>query len=49
MNAGEPNFPQRCQGITRRSFLADTGTGFTGLALGAMLFEDGVARIKLSS
>ncbi|MBY0456530.1 MAG: DUF1501 domain-containing protein, partial [Gemmataceae bacterium] len=29
---------------TRRSFLADTGLGFTGLALGAMLFKDGVAR-----
>src|SRR6185436_15478159 len=28
---------------TRRSFLADTGMGFTGLALGAMLFRDGVA------
>jgi hypothetical protein len=33
-----------CRGITRRSFLADTGMGFTGLALGAMLFRDGVAR-----
>ncbi len=32
-----------CPGITRRSFLADTGMGFTGLALGAMLFKDGVA------
>src|SRR5262245_37661307 len=32
----------RC--LTRRSFLADTGWGFTGLALGAMLFRDGVAR-----
>src|SRR5947208_631073 len=31
-------------GVTRRSFLADTGLGFTGLALGAMLFEDGIAR-----
>src|SRR5687768_13853759 len=30
--------------ITRRTFLADTGMGFTGLALGAMLFQDGVAR-----
>src|SRR4051794_9985901 len=36
--------PRRCPGITRRSFLADTGMGFTGLALGAMLFRDGVAR-----
>jgi hypothetical protein len=34
----------RCPGITRRSFLADTGMGFTGLALGALLFKDGVAR-----
>jgi len=31
-------------GVTRRSFLADTGMGFTGLALGALLFKDGVAR-----
>src|ERR1700757_3959064 len=30
-----------CPGITRRSFLADTGMGFTGLALAAMLFRDG--------
>src|ERR1700740_2882004 len=32
-----------CPGVSRRSFLADTGMGFTGLALGAMLFKDGVA------
>ena len=31
-------------GRTRRSFLADTGMGFTGLALGSLLFRDGVAR-----
>ncbi len=30
-----------CPGITRRSFLADTGMGFTGLALGALLYRDG--------
>src|SRR6185503_11091562 len=36
----------RCPGVTRRSFLADTGLGFTGLALGAMLFRDGVARAE---
>ena len=36
--------PSCCPGVTRRSFLADTGMGFTGLALGAMLFKDGVAR-----
>ena len=33
-----------CQGVTRRSFLADTGMGFTGLALGAMLLRDYPAR-----
>src|SRR3984957_17803787 len=33
-----------CPGVTRRSFLADTGMGFTGLALGAMLFRDGIAQ-----
>src|SRR5262245_8666115 len=33
-----------CSGVTRRSFLADTGMGFTGLALGAMLQRDGVIR-----
>jgi hypothetical protein len=32
---------RRCPGVTRRSFLADTGMGFTGLALSAMLFKDG--------
>jgi hypothetical protein len=37
------NHPPPCPGITRRSFLADTGMGFTGLALGAMLYRDGVA------
>src|SRR6267142_4872765 len=37
------NHHHNCPGITRRSFLVDTGMGFTGLALGAMLFRDGVA------
>src|SRR6478672_12910289 len=32
----------RCK--TRRAFLADTGMGFTGLALGAMLARDGIVR-----
>jgi hypothetical protein len=36
--------PCSCPGTTRRSFLADTGMGFTGLALGAMLFRDGLFR-----
>jgi hypothetical protein len=35
-----------CPGITRRSFLADTGMGFTGLALGALLFRDGIVRAE---
>jgi hypothetical protein len=39
----EPDGPQRCPGVTRRSFLADTGMGFTGMALGAMLAREGAA------
>src|SRR5262245_25721648 len=31
---------------TRRSFLTDTGLGITGLALGSMLFRDGVAQAE---
>ena len=31
-----------CPGVSRRSFLVDTGMGFTGLALSAMLFKDSV-------
>jgi len=39
------NLTQRCcQTHSRRAFLADFGLGFTGLALGAMLAEDGIAR-----
>src|SRR5262245_46499513 len=34
----------RCQGITRRSFLVDTGMGFTGLALSSLLARDGSTR-----
>ncbi|AMV39057.1 DUF1501 domain-containing protein [Planctomyces sp. SH-PL62] len=33
-----------CPGGHRRRFLSDLGMGFTGLALGAMLHRDGVAR-----
>ena len=33
-----------CGRIHRRTFLADVGMGFTGLALGAMLHRDGIAR-----
>ena len=32
-----PYANRACAGVTRRSFLADTGMGFTGLALSAML------------
>jgi len=37
-----------CPGISRRSFLADTGMGFTGIALSAMFFKDGIARADSS-
>src|SRR5207302_10393025 len=33
-----------CGRIHRRTFLADVGLGFTGLALGALLHRDGIAR-----
>jgi len=35
---------QDCRLHPRRTFLADTGMGFTGLALGAMLQRDGIVR-----
>src|SRR5262245_21838716 len=38
--------PTCCPGVTRRSFLADTGMGMTGLALAAMLHRDGFAKSK---
>src|SRR5881396_371504 len=33
-----------CGRVSRRSFLADFGMGFTGLALGTMLRRDGISR-----
>ncbi|MBI1901199.1 MAG: DUF1501 domain-containing protein [Planctomycetia bacterium] len=33
-----------CGRTSRRTFLADTGLGFTGLALSAMMFRDGIAQ-----
>jgi hypothetical protein len=36
--------PPCCPGVSRRTFLADLGMGFTGLALGSMLFRDGIVR-----
>lgn len=44
MRSHSKSFASQGCGITRRTMLADTGMGFTGLALGAMLFNDGVAR-----
>jgi len=35
--------------VSRRTFLADTGMGFTGLALGSMLQRDGFARNDAAS
>ena len=39
-----PHSPHRSHGSTRRTFLADVGMGFTGLALGALLQQEGIAR-----
>ena len=33
-----------CGRLPRRAFLSDFGLGFTGLALGAMLADDGIVR-----
>jgi hypothetical protein len=44
MAPGDLDQLRRCPGVSRRSFLADTGMGFTGLALGAMMARDGAAR-----
>jgi hypothetical protein len=38
------NTTHGCTGLHRRTFLADVGMGFTGLALGAMLARDPIAR-----
>jgi Protein of unknown function (DUF1501) len=37
-------FSRSCHAFTRRAFLSDLGMGFTGLALGALLHDDRVAR-----
>src|SRR5947209_970407 len=39
--SAENLFQQR---LGRRQFLSDLGMGFTGAVLGAMLFEEGIAR-----
>lgn len=41
-----PDFATHCGRIRRRTFLADLGMGFTGLALGALLHRDGIARAE---
>jgi len=43
-NASKHKSPTSNGGIHRRAFLADMGMGFTGLALGAMLSQDGIVR-----
>ena len=44
MNRRFKNFASPPGPVTRRDFLADLGLGFTGLSLGAMLFQDGIAK-----
>ena len=34
----------KCGQIRRRTFLADVGMGFAGLALGSMFRDDGIVR-----
>src|SRR5688572_747618 len=41
MKSHKQDARSHCGGVTRRSFLLDTGMGFTGLALSAMMFRDG--------
>jgi hypothetical protein len=38
-----------CNRVNRRTFLADVGLGCTGLALGSMLFRDGIVRAHVPS
>ena len=44
MRPRRPPVPHQRLLQQRRRFLADAGLGFTGLVLGTMLFEDGIAR-----
>jgi hypothetical protein len=44
LNKSANNRAACCGRIHRRTFLADLGMGFTGLALGAMLHRDGIIR-----
>src|SRR3954471_9709021 len=49
MRATRPSGDMNCTGVSRRTFLADCGMGFTGLVLGAMLQRDGIARADASA
>ncbi|HEV7405443.1 MAG TPA: DUF1501 domain-containing protein [Chthoniobacteraceae bacterium] len=44
-----PHIGPPCGRIRRRTFLADLGLGFTGLALGALLHRDGIARAETAA
>jgi hypothetical protein len=45
MQPQSTHHPTACQGVTRRSFLTDTGIGSTGIALSAMLAKSGLAAV----
>ena len=49
MNSNRASGLPRCCGVSRRTFLADCGMGFTGLVLCSMLHRDGVARADASA
>jgi hypothetical protein len=46
MKPSPSSFACSCGRVNRRTFLADVGMGFTGLALAAMLHRDGIARAE---
>ncbi len=45
-NRRHPDSACNCRSIPRRTFLSDLGMGFTGLALGSLLADDGVVRAE---
>src|ERR1051326_1863439 len=46
MDARTNRTEHKCRGVTRRSFLVDTGMGFTGLALSAMLARADTSEVR---
>ena len=48
MPAKEHSSCRNCLGLPRRTFLADSGMGFAGLVLGAMLERDGIVQAALT-